>query len=426
MLNQMKELKREKRWRFPYSAILLLLILNGLFISCSYDLPDDHLELSQADELIETAIRERLIPGAVLLVGTSDSILYHKASGHAAIYDRDGTPLPESVEMSTSTLFDIASLTKIFATTYGIKLLHSRGLIGLDDPVSIYLPELDTDELRSITVRQLLSHTSGLPQWYPTFYRSNDKQERLQLIPGLATIGPAGGQRRYSDLGFMILADLIEVISSEPFEYFLDRNLYDPLQLNSTFFNPDISQVHSIAATSHGNPFEKRMVYDDNFGYTIDIDPESWNGWRDYVLIGEVNDGNAYYTHQGVAGHAGLFSTAEELYRLTALFFNDGMHNNTRIFDKDSIDLFLQPDSFGHGLGYMMDSRSLHANELPEGSFGHTGFTGTNFIVIPDRDLIIILLTNRQHFGVDEETSYPDLRKLRSDIADLFLSIQPE
>jgi serine-type D-Ala-D-Ala carboxypeptidase len=420
----MKVLKREKLWRFPCYAFLLLFFINGLLISCSGEVPDS--DIHHADEIVETAIHDSLIPGAVLLAGSSDSIFYHKAFGHAVIFDKNGSLLSEPIGMTTSTLFDIASLTKIFATTYGIMLLHSRGQLDLDEPVSNYLPELDSDEKRSITVRHLLSHTSGLLQWYPTYYNSTNKQQRLQLVSNLPLNWPVGEQRRYSDIGFMILADLIESITNVSMDQFLNRNIYNPLELTATVFNPDLLQIPKIAATSHGNPFEKRMVYDDNFGYTIDIDPDSWDEWRDYVLHGEVNDGNAYYTHQGVAGHAGLFSTAREIYRLTALLLNNGLYKNTRIFNPDSIEQFLEPDSYGHGLGFMMDSQSLHARQLPEGSFGHTGFTGTYFVVIPDNDLIIILLTNRQHFGVDEETNYPDLRKLRSDITDLFLSIQPE
>jgi CubicO group peptidase (beta-lactamase class C family) len=158
------------------------------------------------------------------------------------------------------------------------------------------------------------------------------------------------------------------------------------------------------------------MVYDDDFGYTVDVDPEAWDGWRDYVLRGEVNDGNAFHTHSGVAGHAGLFSTAEELYRLASLLLTAGRYNEMQLFTADTIGTFLTLDRFGHGLGFMMDAGSLHAAELPDGSFGHTGFTGTNFVIIPEKDLIIILLTNRQHFGVDEDGYYPDLRELRSGV----------
>jgi serine-type D-Ala-D-Ala carboxypeptidase len=418
-----ENVQERKLWRYFNRSLVLLFILSGWIISCSNDLDDNESIFSKADELIETAINERLIPGAVILVGSADSILYHRAFGDAVIYNREGTPLPEPVEMTKSTLFDIASLTKIFATTYGVKLLHSRGLLNLDEPVSNYLSEFNTEDKRSITVRHLLSHTSGLQPWYPTYYKAIDKYERLLLISEIPTIGTAGEQRRYSDLGFMLLADLIEHIADEPIEQFLDRNIYHPLELTSTIIRPDTSYLKSIAATSHGNPFEKRMVYDNKFGFTIDIDPESWNGWRDYVLSGEVNDGNAFYTHNGFAGHAGLFSTAEDLYRLSALVLNDGKHDQTKIFSKESIKQFLETDSFGHGLGYMMDNQSLNAKELPEGSFGHTGFTGTSFVVIPDENLIIILLTNRQHFGVDHETNYPDLRELRSDLTELFLNL---
>lgn len=396
---------------------ILPVLAGTLFLgSCEEDPAVPGQRFIDADRLIESALTDSLIAGAVLLAGNSESILYHQAYGYGTIYEADNQPLPVPEEITPGHLFDIASLSKIFATTYGLMLLHSRGLLDVDDPVSGYLQEFDTEEKHDITIRHLLTHSSGLIQWFPTYYIATNPGERLAFVSSEPLISGIGEQRRYSDLGFMILADLIETITGESLEEFLEREIYRPLGLSSTLFNPDPGIYPDIAATSYGNPFEKKMVYDDDFGYTVNVDPGAWDGWRDYVLRGEVNDGNAYHTHGGIAGHAGLFSTADELYRLASLLLTAGQYNDLQLFTTDTIGTFLTPDRFGHGLGFMMEAGSLHAAELPDGSFGHTGFTGTNFVIIPEKDLIIILLANRQHFGVNENGYYPDLRELRSGV----------
>lgn len=406
---------------FLSGIILPFAFLSISLTSCTEQIPESQSRFAETDKLIEAAIEDSLFSGAVLLAGTSEEILHQKAYGHAALFNSDGTLLQDPDTMSLKHLFDIASLTKIYATTFGIMLLHSRGLLDVDKPLSKYIPEFDTFDKRSITSRHLLTHSSGLMQWFPTYYTSENSRERLEFIAEQPLISEPGSQRRYSDLGFMILADLIEVISGTPFTRFLEQEIYSPLELSSTLFNPDLTIIPDITATSHGNPFEKRMVYDDDFGYTVDVDPDSWDGWREYVLRGEVNDGNAFHTHDGMAGHAGLFSTAEELYILTKIMLTGGQYKELQLLRPESLNLFLTRDRFGHGLGFMMKAQSLHADKLPEGSFGHTGFTGTNVVVIPERDLIFILLTNRQHFGVDEDGTYPDLRELRETVLNTIL-----
>jgi len=159
------------------------------------------------------------------------------------------------------------------------------------------------------------------------------------------------------------------------------------------------------------------MVYDPDFGYNVDVDPDSWTGWREYTLKGEVNDGNAHYSHFGTAGHAGLFATAEDLYTLLQLVMNGGVHQGDLIIRPESIDQFTTEGQFGNGLGWAMEASALNAKELPPESVGHTGFTGTNFVMSIADGLLYILLTNRQHVGVDSDGQYPNLRSLREEIA---------
>ena len=157
----------------------------------------------------------------MLLIGTSDTILHHRAFGQAAVFDRQGVRLRQPETMTTGHLFDLASLTKIFATTYAVMHLHSRGLLDVDEPVYRYLPFFDTAGKRSITVRHLLSHSSGLMQWYPFYYVADNFAERLLFVAGSELIARPAEARSYSDPGFMILADLVELISGMPLEIYL-------------------------------------------------------------------------------------------------------------------------------------------------------------------------------------------------------------
>lgn len=395
------------------------LIFLGSFVSCSRPLLLPQ-QIGAADSLIKNALQDSLFAGAVFLVGSSSEVLHQKAFGYAEKVDENLIAIEEPVEMTTGHLFDVASLTKVLATTYAMMILHDRGLLDVDDPVFRYIPQfLNGNTVKSdITIRHLLTHTSGIIPWYPTWYVADNAKERLQFTVERPLQSVPGEHRIYSDLGFMLLADIVENVSGQPFPDFLKENVYDPLELTSTGFTPDTELTSNTVATSHGNPFERRMVYDDQFGYTIDdIDPDSWHGWREYTLKGEVNDGNAFYTHRGIAGHAGLFSTAGDIYRLVAVLLNHGRWKDQELIKPETAELFLTQNQFKQGLGWSFDPDVIHADSLPEGSFGHTGFTGTNIVVSPTNDLLYILLTNRQHFGVDENGQYPDLQKLRSAIS---------
>lgn len=382
---------------------------------------DDKDHFRQADSLITDAMNDTLFTGAVLLVGSSESILHEQAFGYATLYDSTLSQTSEPELMTSDHLFDLASLTKVLATTYGLMVLHSREAFEIGDPVSQYIPEFKTADKEKITIEQLLRHTSGLIPWYPSYYVAGNAKERLQWISEYPLNNLPGEKRRYSDFGFMVLGDLIEALSGKPIDQFLKSEVYRPLGLSSTLFNPDTSRFFSIVSTSHGNPFEKKMVYDDDFGYTIDLNPESWDGWRLNTLRGEVNDGNAWYTHGGVAGHAGLFSTASEIYTLLNVLLNNGEWNGEQVVEPETMELFLTSDSRGQALGWSMNESWIQGKNLPESSYGHTGFTGTNLIVSPETGRLFILLTNRQHAGPGDEGSYPNLRPLREELSDILL-----
>lgn len=404
-------------------SFILVLFIAFLFSACSPEQENtgNTGNIASIDTLIQDAIINEHIPGAVLRIQQGDSILHYKAYGFAQKYGYDLETLKNPERMTRDHIFDLASLTKVFATTNGIMLLAGQGSIKVDDPIHKYLPEFDESNKRNITIRHLLTHTSGLVQWYPLYYSASDKQQRLDAISKMPLKWPVGEGRHYSDLGFMLLGDIIEKVSGKSLDRFLADELYQPLNLQHTIFNPLNKGLEKIVATSHGNPFEKRMVYDDDFGYTVDVDPESWRGWREYTLKGEVNDGNAWYANNGVAGHAGLFSTAGELQALIDLLLNKGNYKGEQLISPTVIDTFLVGDAYGNGLGWAKGKRFIAAEGTPAGTFGHTGFTGTNVVVIPEYDASIIFLTNRQNVGVQEDGSYFNLNPMRQEIVNLVL-----
>ena len=372
--------------------------------------------------IVDSTITSIGVSGAVLSVTQHGKLIHQSSHGFAQKYAYGGAELPAPVQMDATQIFDLASLTKVFATTFGVMLLVDDGRVELDASVSRYLPAFSGPHKDSVTVRHLLTHSSGLHPWKPVYYHAGNAQASFDFIATLPLAAPVGISRRYSDLGFMILGYLIESVSEQSLDAFLQENLYLPLGLERTGFNPEGVDPSAFAATSHGNPFEKRMVADDNFGYVCDEDPDAFTKWRTRVLIGEVNDGNAFHAHNGLAGHAGLFSTADELHMLINLLLNEGQYKGHQLISPKTINTFLSKEDLGNGLGWAMSPAALMAENLPEGSFGHTGFTGTYALAIPKHGLSILLLTNRQHAGVDSGGRYPSLNTFRSDVVQAILA----
>lgn len=379
--------------------------------------------LRQIDELMISEIDSNNLSGAVVLVASDHKTLYKKAFGYAFKYDDDLKAAGFPEKMTTKHLFDLASLTKVLSTTFAVMILGDQGKLALDDEVSKYLAEFQSEDKKNITLRQLLSHSSGLKEWYPLYYLASGKNETIAAIGSMPLAYPVGEGRHYSDLGFMTLGYVVEKISGLPLDQFLSENLYKPLGLKNTIFNPKKNlKKGKVAATSHGNPFEKRMVYDDSFGYKIEgVDPAAWDKWRDYTLRGEVNDGNAWYANNGVAGHAGLFSTADDIQSLIELLLNSGNFHGKQIISEKTIKAFLTKDKFQNGLGWMTDTKLFSADGAPENTFGHTGFTGTSIVVIPGSKTAVILLTNRQHIGQQLEGQYYNLNELRQKLFNIVL-----
>lgn len=368
------------------------------------------------DSILQSQVSNRLIPGAVILIKQGDRFIQQKAYGYASLWDNKQQLLERPEKMTLQHVFDLASLTKVVGTTTSIMYLADKQQISVNDQVSKYIRSFDTPEKRNITIRHLLTHSSGILDWYPMYYRSNNKQATFQLISELPLFDSIGKQRRYSDLGFTILGQIIEVVSGMPLDRFVKEKIFLPLGMKHTMYNP-LKNGNSlpIAPTSIGNPYEHRMVYDPALGFRRkEIDPDSWNGWRQYQLVGEVNDGNAWYANGGVSGAAGIFSKAEDVQRLVDMLQHKGRVNGKQFISEATIREFLTKDEFNNGLGWMMDTAVSLLKNGPAGSYGHTGFTGTSIAVIPAYDISIILLVNRQHTGLSEKGEYYNLSPVRA------------
>jgi CubicO group peptidase (beta-lactamase class C family) len=402
------------RFRFLFRATLGCLVIPG----CAHipagasGAPDRALArgVAIADSLIESSIGT-LIPGAVLLVARDGHVVHERAFGYAQLNDYEGRRLASPPAMRTSTVFDLASVTKVTATTMAMMLLVDRGQVDLDAPVWRYLPDFRGAHLDSITVRHLLSHSAGLVQWQPLYYHAANSAQTYAVIRDMPLQWGVGDARHYSDLGFMLLGYIVEQVSGQSLNTFLDAELYHPLGLRSTTFNPKTRGFTEFAATEQGNVYERHMVYDSTFGYRYLGDPTAWNGWRQRVLVGEVDDGNSYYANGGVAGHAGLFSTAADLRILIDLLNNRGNYGGRQFIRPEVVDAFLTRDRYENYLGWQAPS------SLPPGSFSHTGFTGTYVAGVPRYKLSIVLLTNRQNMGTNPKGYFPDVGPLQQAVS---------
>src|SRR5580692_5253066 len=224
------------------NAIILLTtalaLVSGSAWGQDHHKAEDALLRGRVDSVFEAALLADLIPGAVVMIQKDGKIVYSKAYGVSQKYDFQRQPLQQAPEMDTATLFDLASLTKVVGTTTSLMLLADQQRIRIDDPVAMYLPGFDTGEKKQITIRHLLTHTAGLYEWYPLYYRSAHRDSTIRVIESLPLRFPVGRQRKYSDLGFMLLGAIIEKVSGMSLGQFEERNIFKPLGMSHTTYNP--------------------------------------------------------------------------------------------------------------------------------------------------------------------------------------------
>lgn len=341
-------------------------------------------------ETISAMLAERIeagdFPSAVYVVAEAGRVRFADALGDAV---REPSVLPAT----PGTVYDLASLTKPLVTGMLLARLAERGAVGLDTSVSEYLPEFGAEEKRAVTVRHLLTHTSGLPAWQPLYITSGGERDRvLETIAAQPLEQAPGARVVYSDLGFITLGLLAQKVTGTRFAELARREIFEPLGLGRTFFNPEKAiQTEVAAAESGGNAYERGMCE----ARPGACDPKLW---RERTIWGEVHDGNAYFLG-GAAGHAGLFSDAPETLQLASQF----LPGTTRLLAPETCRLFRQnmteglneARSFAWQLAATPESTA--GPRLPPEAFGHLGFTGTSCWIDPTTARVFILLTNRTH-----------------------------
>lgn len=323
--------------------------------------------LEAIDDIVNEGLERGRMPGCVVMVGYRANIVFHKAFGHRQL-------VPDKQPMETSTVFDMASLTKPIATATSVMILVERGKVVLDEPVSMYLPEFGANGKEGITVQQLLTHTGGLIPDNSIKDYANGPDEAWKKICSLNTYVDPGTKFVYTDVGFIVLAELVKRISGHDVHEFSQQNIFAPLNMRETGYLPSQDLRERAAVTQERNGIPMR---------------------------GEVHDPRAFALN-GVAGHAGLFSTSADLARYAQMMINGGTLGETRVLSPQTVALMTKPVEVSSGLrtlGWDMKSpySSNRGDLFSKQAFGHGGFTGTAMWIDPKSDLFVIFLSNRVH-----------------------------
>lgn len=325
--------------------------------------------MQEVDTVVRSFIDRKAFPGAVVAVGRQGKLVHLQSFGKLS-YAADAAPV------TAETLYDLASLTKVIATTTMTMILVDEGRLDLDKAVQDFLPRFRGEGKEQVTVRHLLTHSAGIDWWAPLYEELEGQDAYVERIQAMPLVYEPGTESLYSDLGIILLGEILERVAGEQLETFVRRRVFEPLGMEDTMYRPAAELRERIA------PTEK--------------DP-----WRGRVVRGEVHDENAFALG-GVAPHAGLFGTAGDLARFAQMIMNGGVFEHHRIVSRETVERFTRP------AGVPESTRALGWDtKSPEGSsagdlfspdsFGHTGFTGTSLWIDPERELFVILLTNRVH-----------------------------
>ncbi len=360
-------------FRCWFSFVLFVLFCGQSAFSADLD----KTKLKEIDTAVEAAIKRGECPGAVVVVVSADAVAYRKAFGNRAVK-------PDTVAMTPDVVFDMASLTKPVATGTSIMLLIQQGKLKPEDLVSKHWPEFGANGKDKVTVEHLLLHTSGLTADNAIADYADGRVKAMERIAGLKLEAPAGTRFKYSDVGFIVLGELVEKLGGMPVDKFAKKHVFDPLKMADTGYTPTDAIKKRVAPT----------------------------GLRDSkIILGEVHDPRAFKMG-GVAGHAGLFSTADDMAIYCRMLLRDGELDGTRILDAKTVKLFTDPHAvpvLDKGGKESKGSRSFGwdvdtSYSAPRGAgfkkgegYGHTGFTGTSVWVDSGTKTAIIILTNRVH-----------------------------
>ncbi len=339
---------------------------DGLPVKAPNDVGMSAERLETIDRVVRRGLTAGGYPGAAVVVGRRGAAVWEKGFGHLG-WTSDSPDV-----LADRSIYDLASLTKVIATTTSAMILFDQGKLDLDEKVTHYLPAFNGGAKNDITVRQLLMHRSGLPAGRELWRHAHTPEEAKQLVLDTPLEYKPGTGFVYSDLGADVLGWVVEAVAGEPLDVFAKENVFEPLGMTDTGFRPADSLVYRIAPTEVSPP-------------------------RGYPLRGEVHDENAYALG-GVAGHAGLFGTASDLAVFAQMMLNGGIYNGVRIVSDSTIRLFTSKAAGTRALGWEVGEGQHGAGTyFGENAYGHTGFTGTSIWIDPERDMFVILLTNRGH-----------------------------
>jgi CubicO group peptidase (beta-lactamase class C family) len=321
----------------------------------------------EADRIVLSAINDSAFPGAVLLVMKEGTVLYEKAYGHFT-YDNTSTPV------SVNTIFDLASATKVIATTTAAMICVDRGLFELEDKAARYIPEFKKNNKGHISIKNLLLHNSGLPSWKQYYRMYNRAEDVLSDIYSSALEYQTNSKMIYSDLGIITIGKIIEKVTGKSLDDFCRDEIFVPLGMRNTFFNPSAEIKNKTAPT------------------------ELDNYWRMRLLQGEVHDETASLLN-GIAGHAGLFSTASDVSKVLKMLLDQGEYENTRMIKPETVNKFTRKYSALSTRALGWDTKSAAGSSagilFSSLAFGHTGYTGTSVWADPLGKIAVVFLTNR-------------------------------
>jgi CubicO group peptidase (beta-lactamase class C family) len=327
-------------------------------------------DIPEIEALMSRALRSGKTPGAVIVIGRREGVVFKRAYGRRSI-------IPERQEMTLDTIFDLASLTKPLVVGALMQWLAETGKLRIEDRAAAYLPDFGVRGKQDLTIEQLLLHTSGLPPTNPlSEYRKGAEQARARAL-GSWLFHMPGRHFMYSDLGYIALGELIEQVTGERLDQTAERVLWKPLGMTDTRYCPKMCDDPRVAPT------------------------ELSHGWKRSPIRGEVHDPRAYRLG-GVAGNAGLFSTADDVARFARMLLGGGQLDGVRVLQPASVRQFIEPRVVPDGqraLGWDVSSgfSAPRGKELSEHAFGHGGYTGTSLWIDPELDLFIVFLSNRNH-----------------------------
>ncbi len=372
--------------RVIVTALTVAHASDGLPVKAPTSVGMSESRLETIDRVVSRGISAGGYPGAAVVVGRKGAAVWQKGFGHLSWG-------PDAASVVTNkTIYDIASLSKVVGTTSAIMLLYDEKRIDLDAPVFRYLPAFSGGNKDKVTVRQLLTHRSGLPAGRDIWRIARTPEQARDMVLTTPLEYVPDSRYIYSDLGADLLGFIVETVTGERMDRFLEHRLFQPLGMTDTYYRPADSLRYRIAPTELNPP-------------------------RGYPLRGEVHDENAYALG-GVAGHAGLFSTAADLSIFAQMMLNKGDYQGKHIFSDSTVDLFTRRMIGHRALGWDTADGDFGSGQyLTEKSYGHTGFTGTSLWIDPDREMFVILLTNRVHAA----TAYRPAKVIsdvRSDLSD--------